>query len=186
MYTKNLTVTELYASFAQAATIAEFFEQGIRLENDRLSVSALEELIRRGELDLIIDELDWAFDRANMANQPGAVSLIASTLRDSCRELDPLLCHYGKELFAGQYIGPTQWLKENSDDLSISLRRKPKAWAKPYLEPEFVSPFDTERLTDQLARNTAAKVRCDQLAKDSFCSWATESTIGQALPGNDR
>lgn len=181
MYTKNLTVVELYASFPQEATIAEFFEQGIRLENDRLSVSALEELIRRGELDLIVDELDWAFSCANMANQPGTVSLIAGTLRDSCRELDPMLCHYGKYLWTGFYIGPTQWLKENSGDLSVSLRRKPKAWAKPYLEPEFVSPFDAEQLTDELTRDAAAKASCNQLAKDSFCSWAS-----QALPGNDR
>lgn len=173
MYTKNLTVMELYASFAQATTIAEFFEQGTRLENDRLTVSALEELIRRGELDLIVDELDWAFDRANMANQSGAVSLIASTLRDSCRELDPLLCHYGKYLLDGHYIGPTDWLRLHAKQYRKTPRsgvvRNARPWAKEiiFLE-EFISPFDAEP------------------TKGSFCSWATESIVGQALPGNDR
>lgn len=170
---------ELYASLPRTTTIAEFFEHGIRLENDRLAVSALEELIRREALDLIVDELDWAFDRANMANQPASVSLIASTLRNSCRELDPILCHYGKYLQIGYCIGPTQWLKENADDLSNVLRRRPKPWAKPYLEPKFRSPFDdVDALRAELAKEVTAK--------DPFCSWATESIVGQALPGNDR
>ena len=145
MYTKYLTVGEVYATIPEEAAIAEFFELGIKLTSDRLAVSALEELIRRGALDRIIAVLDWAFSCNNMLAQPNTVSFIASTLRDSCRGLDPLLCKYGSYLLIGEYVGPSKWLQENVDDISNALRCNAKPWAKKYFD---LAPFSSFGVDD--------------------------------------
>ena len=57
MLYKNLTVKELYASIYDTQTIESFFLKGLEKDNDRLAVSAMEELILRGDTDKVIEGL---------------------------------------------------------------------------------------------------------------------------------
>ena len=62
MMYKNLTVRELFASMPLTKDIVEFFDKGLRSNNDRLAGAAAEELIRRGETDLIVCSLDEFYE----------------------------------------------------------------------------------------------------------------------------
>ena len=132
MYTKNLLVKEMYASIGATDFIKELFEKGLEMGNDRLAVSAMEELLRREDTDLIHKCLNEAFAKEQMVQGSSLVTLIASSLLDGARGVDPVLCSYGKGLLRGEFMGPQEWVRTHADRLngySSSKDKRPNAWA---------------------------------------------------------
>ena len=110
-YTKLLTVKEVYASIYKASVIDEFFRKGLELDNDRLAISALEELILRGDTDLIVYSLNQAFEKGQIQKESTLMSLLARVLATECRQADPFLDRYGKALLQGTFMSPSEWAK---------------------------------------------------------------------------
>lgn len=122
MYTKNLTVREMYASIGDTNYIVELFQKGLEINNDRLAVSAMEELLRRGDTDFIAKGLNHAFEQGQLTPKSTLVTLIANSLMDGAREVDPILQRYGKGLLRGELMGPYQWIANHADQ----FRKVPK------------------------------------------------------------
>ncbi|MBR5938996.1 hypothetical protein IKZ77_00365 [Candidatus Saccharibacteria bacterium] len=99
MLYKNLTVKELYASIYDTRTIESFFLKGLEKDNDRLAVSAMEELILRGDTDMVARGLREAFERGDVKVKSTTATMIARSLSESCRGVDPFLHKFGKFLF---------------------------------------------------------------------------------------
>ena len=112
-YTKLLTVKEVYASIYKASVIDEFFRKGLELDNDRLAISALEELILRGDTDLIVYSLNQAFEKGQIRKESALLSLLARVLSTECRRVDPFLDRYGKALLQGAFMSPSEWAQTN-------------------------------------------------------------------------
>lgn len=115
MYTKNLTVKEMYASIGATSFIVELFKKGLEMNNDRLAVSAMEELLRRGDTDLIAESLNHAFEQNQVVLGSTMATLIGSSLMDGAREPDPILHRYGKGLLCGEFMGPYEWVRNHAD-----------------------------------------------------------------------
>ena len=109
---KNLTVKELYASIPDTSVINSLFLEGLRENNDRLAISAMEELILRGDTDLITEGLDNAFKNKEIRINTTMSTLIARSLTESCRGVDPLLQRFGKSLFRAKTDDPFKELFE--------------------------------------------------------------------------
>ena len=110
MIYKDLRVKELYASIPNPLLIASLFKEGMKMGSTQLAVSAMEELIVRGDTDYIAKELNFAFERGYIKIGTSMCSMIARSLVESCREADPILARYGKALFKGEgEKGPSDW-----------------------------------------------------------------------------
>lgn len=137
-YTKNLTIKEVYASIFKTSVIDEFFRKGLELDNDRLAVSALEELILRGDADLIVESLNNAFEKGQMKQGGSTISLIGRILKNGCHEVDPILGHYGGGLLRGEFMSPSEWLHKNRERYLDPYRGGSiVANAKPWAAKEF-------------------------------------------------
>lgn len=97
MISRNLTVRELYASIPATQTIYSFYTEGLKEDNDRLAVSAMEELIRRGDTDLVMRGLKNAFDNKEIKLGTTTTSMIARSLMDVDRT-NSLLRRFGEFL----------------------------------------------------------------------------------------
>ena len=117
MYSKNLTVKELYSSIFKSDYIAKLFADGLAMNNDGLAISAAKELMERGDYLIVRDTLDEAFDSGVIVKESSLISLLGRTLMDNTRGLDPILCHYGGGLLRGDYMGPSKWysIPENQE-----------------------------------------------------------------------
>lgn len=137
MMYKNLTVRELFASMPLTKDIVEFFDKGLRSNNDRLAGAAAEELIRRGETDLIVRSLDKFYAEEDYQMHQATLFAVMVDLAESCRGEDVLLGMYA-HCGISPY-GPTEWIKENSERLKKLHRsgaiRSAKPWAKKYVRP---------------------------------------------------
>ena len=110
MYTKNLTVREMYASISATSVIVDFFRKGLEMDNDRLAVSAMEELLRRGDSDYVVSCLSEAFQKNQVRLGSVMSTLIANSLVESARTVDPFLSKYGKAILSGKCEGgPREW-----------------------------------------------------------------------------
>ena len=138
MLYKNLTARELFATMYATQDVVELFEKGLRRNNDRLAGSAMEELIRRGDTDLIVKALDSFYEEDEGKHILGASKTLFALMRDladSCRKEDALLGIYANE---GTHLyGPTEWIKQNAERFKKVHRsgaiRNAKSWAKQYL-----------------------------------------------------
>lgn len=101
MLYKNLLAKELYASIPSTKLIAELFEKGMKMGSTQLAVSAMEELILRGDTDLVFCSLKEAFDTENgyVKLDSSMGSMIARSLLESDRGSDPILRRFGKGIF---------------------------------------------------------------------------------------
>ena len=108
--TKNLLVSEMFASIANMDIIAHFFEMGLKINNDRLAVSAMEELIRRDEVNVVVQKLNEAFENGLIVPESSLVALIGNALAfdGHCS-----LCEYGDCLLRGEYLSPQEWIHKN-------------------------------------------------------------------------
>ena len=108
MLYKNLSSKELYASIPDAKIIAKMFETGLEIGSSQLAVSAMEELMFRGNTDIIATKLQSAFDKGQLQLGNSLTSMIARSLVEH-RE-DPVLNRFGKTLLRGQGSeGPLKW-----------------------------------------------------------------------------
>ena len=133
MYTKNLTVREMYASIGSTDFIVTLFKEGLTMNNDRLAVSAMEELLHREDSESIVECLEDAFRQQQIAAGSSLVNLIANSLSDGAREIDPILCNYGKGLIRGEFVGPSEFVRNHAEQYRKCYRsgavRKAKPWA---------------------------------------------------------
>ena len=106
MLYKNLTVKELYASIYATSIIEEMFITGLKIGSTQLAVSAMEELIIRGDTDIIQRGLDSAFKEGHVKIGTSMSTMIARSLSENCREADPLLQRFGKFLFKAKTNDP--------------------------------------------------------------------------------
>ena len=106
MLYKQLTVKELYASIPATSIIESFFRTGLEIDNDRLAVSAMEELILRGDTDKVCHGLREAFERGDIKAKTTTTTMIARSLSESCRGIDPFLHSFGKFLFKAKGLDP--------------------------------------------------------------------------------
>ena len=108
---KNLTVKELYASIPSTNFIAEMFKKGMEIGSTQLAISAMEELIIRGDTDIITHEISNACENGYLKLGTSMSAMIARSLIESCREADPILVRYGKAIFRGEGAeGPFKWV----------------------------------------------------------------------------
>ena len=111
MLYKNLTVKELYASIPDANLIAKFFETGLEIGSTQLAVSAMEELMIRGDTDTIVTILQSASEKGQLKIGTSITSMIARSLMEY-RE-NPTLCKYGKALSKAKgNEGVPEWIEE--------------------------------------------------------------------------
>lgn len=106
MLYKNLTTKELYASICATSIIEEMFTTGLRIGSTQLAISAMEELIVRGDTDIIQRGLDSAFKEGHVKLGTSMSTMIARSLSESCREADPFLQRFGKFLFRAKTNDP--------------------------------------------------------------------------------
>ena len=99
MLYKDLKVKELYASIPDTGIIAVFFETGLEIGSSQLAVSAMEELMTRGDTDIVATILQSAADKGQLQVGKSLTGLIARSLAEY-RE-DPILHKYGKALLRG-------------------------------------------------------------------------------------
>lgn len=151
-YTKLLTIREVYASIpiTQIWVIEEMFENGLELNNDRLAISAAEELIQREDFDEIVEILDGAFGDGQIDRDGTLVTMLARVLKDECRENDPILAHYGTALFKGEFMGPTEWLRKNGTRYNDGAHTKTIEKAKPWATKELNKKHDFSEVLDDL------------------------------------
>ncbi len=136
-YTEYLTVKELYATIADTQFIASLFKKGLKRNNDRLAVSAMEELLRRGDSDMIVYALNDAFASKLMVKGSPLVTLISNSLLENAHEINTILYHYGKGLRRGDFMGPSDWIRTHADwfkrvHCSGDVRRA-RPWATQYI-----------------------------------------------------
>ena len=109
MLYKNLTTKELYASIPATDIISKFFEIGLEVGSTQLAVSAMEELMVRGDTDIIASKLQSASDKGLLQLRTSITGMIARSLAEY-RE-DPILCRYGKALLKGEGSeGILEWM----------------------------------------------------------------------------
>lgn len=125
MLYKNLTAKELYASIP-TNVIEPFFHKGLEMDNDRLAVSAMEELIRRGDTDMVFQGLRQAFERGDVKVKTTTATMIARSLSESCRGIDPFLHQFGKFLFRAEGPDPFREFIE-SEEGRLTLLKSIKA-----------------------------------------------------------
>ena len=106
MLYKNLTARELYASIYATSIIEEMFVTGLKIGSPQLAISAMEELVVRGDTDIIRRELDSAFKEGHVKIKTSMSTMIARSLSESCREADPFLQRFGKFLFKAKTDDP--------------------------------------------------------------------------------
>jgi hypothetical protein len=114
MVYKELKTKELYASIPNTDFIKVMFREGLRMGSTQLAISAMEELIVRGDTDYVCDGLTFGFTNGFIKLGTSMCSMIARSLVESCREVDPFLTRYGKALFKGEGgNGPREWIAAN-------------------------------------------------------------------------
>ena len=118
MLYKNLTAKELYASIYATSIVEEMFVTGLKIGSTQLAVSAMEELIIRGDTDIIQCGLDSAFKEGYVKIGTSMSTMIALSLSESCREADPFLQRFGKFLFKAKTDDPLKEFVNGAMDCS--------------------------------------------------------------------
>lgn len=130
MYTKNLTVRELFQTF-ETARIGEFFVEGLRRENDGLAISALEELNRRGNSAPIWQGLKVASDEDLIRGDSTFAIALINALKNLNRAICPALRRYIKRISENGYIPLRQFMLNDEafellDDLRMEQNEGPQ------------------------------------------------------------
>ena len=113
MLYKNLTAREMFAAMRDTKDVAELFKKGLRCDNDRLAGSAMEELIRRGDTEAIIEVLDDFYKEDGGDPESSTILFILMRdLADSCRKEAGFLSVYAST--APHSYGPTEWFKRKA------------------------------------------------------------------------
>ncbi len=170
MLWENLKVKELYASIYATSIIEEMFKTGLKIGSTLLAVSAMEELIIRGDTDIIRRGLDSAFKEGHVKIGTSMSTLIALSLSESCREADPFLQHFGEFLFKAktndpftEFVnGPGLEFRSSGDLLEFFLPEGPT---------DLETAISVGFIAQELKRARETKERLQKLADDSFLEW---------------
>ena len=120
MYTKNLTVRELFQTF-ETSRIGEFFIEGLRRQNDGLAIAALEELNRRGDPDPIWEGLKVASSEDLIHKDTTFATILVNALGNVNRALCPTLRRYVGYMAKNGYITPEKFLDIDATSLMDDL-----------------------------------------------------------------
>ena len=167
MYTENLTVKEMYASIKSTDFIAELFEKGLAMNNDRLAVSAMEELLLRGDSDLIVEALNKAFASGWIVKNSPLVALIARSLFENAGEVDPILQHYGKGLFR-EFLSPSEWIRAHAERYRKVPRCGAVTKARPWAAIHILPKKDLRQAMRDADAALAARAKRLRLANESL------------------
>lgn len=96
MIYKTLTTKELYASIPRTETISQMMRDGIEQGSTQLAVSAMEELIRRGDTNLVSENLDIGLKNQQLKPGTSIYIMIANALMED--RSNQLLYELGKNL----------------------------------------------------------------------------------------
>lgn len=169
MLYKNLKVKELYTSIPCTQTIDSLFRMGLEIDNDRLAVSAMEELILRGDTDIVRQRLQQAFERGNIKVKTTTATMIARSLTESCRDVDPILYRFGKFLFKAEGPDPFREFIEGKG------KESPYEKFRKEYERKFGSPYEKlikdiyEQLDEDHKREfDSVRKQLDEEAKRAF------------------
>ncbi len=94
------------------------------MDNDRLAVSAMEELMRRGDTDMVFQGLRQAFERGDVKVKTTTATMIARSLSESCRDIDPFLHQFGEFLFRAEGPDPFREFIESEEGRQALLKSK--------------------------------------------------------------
>lgn len=137
------------------------------MKNDRLAVSAMEELFNRGDSDTIVEVLNKAFASGWMVKGSTLVNLIARSLSESARNEDPILHHYGRAL-PHEFRSPSEWIRAHADQYKKNPKsdafKKAHPWAAIHIWPD----EELRQAIKQADEELAARAKRQQLAADSF------------------
>ena len=119
MYTKNLTVRELFQTF-ETRRIKEFFIEGLRRQNDGLAISALEELNRRGGPNPVWEGLQIASEENLIREGTTFATALINALGNVNRALCPTLRRYVTYISQNGYVTIEQFLTIDMDTSSLT------------------------------------------------------------------
>lgn len=123
MYMNNLTTRELYASMSNSADVVALFTMGININNSRLAVSAMEDLIRRKDYVDVVDVIDKAIeDDGALVQGSSLMSLMMRSLAESVKGNESYLGVYARDVLNGLFVGPRAWLRANPEAYRPSPR----------------------------------------------------------------
>lgn len=80
---KNLTVKELYSSIPAKETISQFMRNGLEQNSTQLAVSAMEELLLRGDEKTVHENLAWAIEEGFLKLNTPMSSMISRSFLES-------------------------------------------------------------------------------------------------------
>lgn len=123
-YTKNLTIRDLMNSIPSTQRIQEFLEEGISTQNPMMAIPAMEELLRRGDLDIVMDILERIFyseEEGIIKNSSFAV-LLASAMAEADGRTCAFVRAYGQSLLKGVWLSPVKWFVTRREELFKTRR----------------------------------------------------------------
>jgi len=115
----NLSTKELYASIPRTATVSQMMRDGMEQGSTQLAVSAMEELSKRGDTDIIVKNLFEAAKNGVLVPGTSMASMISRSLIED-RETDPLLRRAGKWLLQGNPLTDTSFVSGKTEVEKVS------------------------------------------------------------------
>lgn len=95
MLCRDLTVEELFGSIPSTEIIKYLFEIGLQHVENYLAVTAMEELIKRGEYDEVFNDIAAAFEVGRIMMGTTTSRLFAKSLIDASQNRKPFLFWLG-------------------------------------------------------------------------------------------
>lgn len=134
MLYKDFTIKEMCANIFVTKTVNELFKNGLEIHDSRLAIPALEELIRRGDTDIIAKSLDQAFDNGWLTKENPFSMVIAASLFINVKDIDLILFEYSKDFLCGEFgAGPSAWVRTQAKRFQrvyqCGMVRNAKPWA---------------------------------------------------------
>jgi hypothetical protein len=183
----NLSTKELYTSMT-TKMVEKLMKLGLEAKNERLTISAMEEILCRGDSDLVVKILNQAFkdkvfEQEDLISENLLLFMIARSLFDSTRELDPMLYLYSKAVIReGIFMSPTEWIKQEAPNFQKVHRSgavmKAHPWAYEYLMTD-EERANLGRLADELRHEEEAKERRNKLATESLAKFFDQATSAE-------
>lgn len=185
MLYRNLTIKELYASIPATSIVKEMFVNGLKIGSTQLAISAMEELIVRGDTDIIQHELDFAFKEGYVKIGTPMSALIARSLMESCREADPFLQRFGKFLFRAKTNDPFTEFAESFNYCSGSEQIEQLARFCKFVDLERPMDLDvaieTGLFAKRLERPEKTKELLRELGDYSFLEWMKKALFDSGI-----
>ena len=116
---ENLSIEEFYASIPDSNFIADLYSQGMVDRNAIMAVTAQNELIKRGDVDLVTSILHEALNEGMFSSDSSFTQLVATGLIEH-RKIDPLIYRMGRILLDHSTLKDEE-NEEIADDVEKSV-----------------------------------------------------------------